>query len=234
MKKLLLIPILLFSLIQPSQLRAQELFINADFVSSFLWRGMKCSDTSFQPSMGIRGGGLEFMVWGSTDFNSYASDVDLFLSYELKNFRFELADYFSLGGPDDSFNYFDFKSNTTNHMFEASVGYIVNPEKFPLSMTWSTVFAGTDFCDSEDSSKRSYSSYLEFAYPFSYQNFDFCAEVGMTFWDGLYSDKANVVNIGLSMGKKVRITDKIVIPVSGKVVFNPYLQKSHFVFAINL
>ncbi|NDV80372.1 hypothetical protein [Bacteroides sp. 51] len=234
MKKLAFIPILLLLLIQPSQLRAQELFINADLVSSFLWRGIKYNDACLQPSMGIRGGGLQFMVWGSTDFNTYGSHVDLFLSYKLKNFRFEVADYFVLNNPDDSFNYFDYKANTTNHMFEANVTYTVDPKRFPLAIKWSTFFAGTDFYDSEDPGKRSYSSYLEFGYPFSYQNFDFRAEVGMTFWDGLYADKTNVVNLGLSMGKKVRITDKITIPVSGKLIFNPYLQKSHFVFAINL
>lgn len=234
MKKLLFIPIVLLLVIQSSHLRAQEFFINTDLVSSFVWRGIKYNDACLQPSMGVRAGGLQFMVWGSTDFNTYGSHVDLFLSYKLKNFKFEVADYFVLNDPDDSFNYFDYKSRTTNHMFEANVTYTVAPKSFPLAIKWSTFFAGADYNDSEDSNKRSYSSYLELGYPFSCKDFDFRAEVGMSFRDGLYSDKANVVNIGLSMGKKVRITDNIVIPISGKVIVNPYLQKTHFVFAVNL
>ena len=233
MKKLAFIPFFALLIILPSQLRAQEFFINADLVSSFIWRGIKYNDACLQPSMGIKAGGFKFMAWGSTDFNTYGSHVDFFADYTYKNIKFQVADYFVLNDPDDSFNYFDYNARKTNHMFEANVTYTLDPKRFPLAIKWSSFFAGADYYD-EDPSKRSYSSYLEFSYPFACKDYNFSAEVGMTFWEGLYADKMNVVNIGLSMAKKIKITDNIVIPVSGKLIFNPYLQKSHFVFAVNL
>ena len=230
MRKCVCFPLVLVCLLQFTPLRAQEFFINADAVSSFVWRGMKFNDACLQPSMGVNAGGFSFMAWGSTDFNTYGSHVDLFMSYNYKKFKFQVADYFVLNDPDDSFDYFDYKGRTTNHMFEANVTYTVS-ERFPLAVKWSTFFAGADYNDEDGG--RSYSSYLEFAYPFTYKGFDFRAEAGMTFWEGLYSDRLNVMNLGFSMGKKITVSDRITLPVSGKIILNPYEQKSHFVLCVS-
>ncbi len=230
MIKRLLLSLLFACAIQSVSLRAQDLFINADFVTSFIWRGMKCEDTCLQPTLGYTAKGFTFFAWGSTNFNTYGSHVDLFANYKYKGLKFEVADYFVLSGPDDQKNYFDYDARTTNHSFDGIVSYELSP-KCPLTFTWSTIFAGADYNNANG--KRSYSSYFEVAYPFSIKEFDLCAEVGMTPWEGMYANKANVVNIGLSAKRTIKINDLISFPVSGKLVFNPYEEKSYFVFGVH-
>ena len=48
-------PFILFLLLllYPFATYAQEVFINADFVSSHMWRGMKCGNATVQPALGL-------------------------------------------------------------------------------------------------------------------------------------------------------------------------------------
>ena len=50
--------VLAFALICPFLLYAQEVFINADFVSNYMWRGIKCGSASVQPTLGVTAGGF--------------------------------------------------------------------------------------------------------------------------------------------------------------------------------
>ena len=76
-------------------------------------------------------------------------------------------------------------------------------EKFPLSVSWYTTFAGNDY---RENGKRAWSSYCELSYPFHIKGVDFALEAGFTPWEGMYSDKFNVVNAGLSASKELKIT----------------------------
>ncbi|MDL2299465.1 hypothetical protein LJC21_02015 [Bacteroides sp. OttesenSCG-928-E20] len=230
MKRITLVPLLFLFLIQPFKLHAQEFFVNADLVSSFIWRGLKCGDICLQPSMGVNIGKFSFMAWGSTDLKTYDTHADLFLSYQHKGFKIQVADYF-VQPSDETFNYFHLKARTTNHMTEAIVSYKLS-EKLPLTLLWSSFFAGSDYNNADGG--RSYSSYLQASYPFSTLGFDFNAEIGMTPWEGMYSDGLNVVNIGLSMAKKIKITEKFSLPVSCKLVVNPSSEQTYVVFGLSL
>jgi len=209
-------------------LQAQEFFLNADLVNSYVWRGMKAADASIQPYMGVTMGGFTFYAWGTTDFHTDGSEIDLYLNYEYKGLKLELADYFTQ--EEDRLNYFNYRAHTSGHIFDASIGYTFS-EKVPVSLTWYTIFAGNDY---RENGKRAYSSYIELAYPFSAKGFDFQAEVGMTPWEGMYSDKLNVTNIGFSVAKEIKITDSFSLPISGKLIANPYEEQVYFVFGINL
>ncbi len=50
MKKL---AILAAFILCPFAIQAQEVFINADLVSSYIWRGMKNGNASVQPTLGV-------------------------------------------------------------------------------------------------------------------------------------------------------------------------------------
>lgn len=43
-------------------------FVTADFVSSYIWRGMDSGNASVQPSLGLNWKGLTVYAWGSTEF----------------------------------------------------------------------------------------------------------------------------------------------------------------------
>ena len=45
--------IFILLLLCPFIMQAQEVFVNADFVSNYIWRGMKCGNASVQPTLGV-------------------------------------------------------------------------------------------------------------------------------------------------------------------------------------
>jgi len=59
-------------------------------------------------------------------------------------------------------------------------------------------------------------------------------EVGGTPAEGAYSDGANIVNIGLSASRDIKISNQLSIPAFAKVVMNPYADKVYFVFGVSL
>ncbi|MFV0585845.1 MAG: hypothetical protein ACK5NR_01350, partial [Bacteroides reticulotermitis] len=91
-------------------------------------------------------------------------------------------------------------------------------------------FAGNDY---RENGKRAWSSYFELSYPFRVRDVDMNIEAGLTPWEGMYSDKFNVVNIGFSATKELKITSDFTLPVSGKLIANPYEEQVYFVFGIS-
>ena len=65
MKKQILLIAILFC---TAFAQAQEVFVTADFVSSYIWRGMDSGNASVQPSLGLNWKGLTVYAWGSTEF----------------------------------------------------------------------------------------------------------------------------------------------------------------------
>lgn len=226
MKKTL---IFLFAALCTISTYAQEVFISADLVSSYIWRGMKNGNASVQPTLGVEWKGFTLSAWGSTEFRDEHNEIDLALEYEYKNLRLCLNDYF-YQSEDEPFNYFHYSPRTSGHTFEAGAVYTVS-EKFPLTVGWYTTFAGNDY---RENGKRAWSSYCELSYPFSVKTVDMTIETGFTPWQGEYADKFNVVNIGLSATKELNITPNFKPSVFGKLIANPYENQLYFVFGISL
>ncbi len=226
MKKTITLIVILFCAISA---QAQDVFINADFVSSYIWRGIDSGNASVQPSLGVNWKGLTAYAWGSTEFRNKNNEIDLSLEYECKNLTLYANNYFTQT-EEEPFKYFNYNSHSTGHTFEIGAGYMLS-EKFPLSISWYTVFAGNDYRENE---KRAWSSYCEVSYPFSIKDVSMSIEAGFTPWDGMYSNKLNVVNVGLSATKELKITSTFSLPIFGKLITNPYEEQVYFVFGISL
>lgn len=226
MKKTITLLTILFCAIS---VQAQDVFINADFVSSYIWRGMDSGNACVQPSLGVNWKGLTVYAWGSTEFRNKNNEIDLSLEYECRNLTLYANNYFTQI-EDESFRYFDYSSHFTGHTFEIGAGYMLS-KKFPLSVSWYTVFAGNDYRENE---KRAWSSYCELSYPFNIKEVDLSVEAGFTPWEGMYSNKFNVVNVGLSATKELKITSGFSLPVFGKLIANPYEEQVYFVFGFSL
>ena len=78
-KRILLIALLFCSVLA----QAQDVFVTADFVSSYIWRGMDSGNASVQPSLGVNWKGLTAYVWGSTEFRHKNNEIDLSLESDL-------------------------------------------------------------------------------------------------------------------------------------------------------
>lgn len=211
-----------------------EATVSADVVSNYIWRGAKADDAALQPTLGIAYKGLSLSAWGSygmTGKPSTTEELDLTLGYAIGNFNVGVTDYWINGD-----KYFHYDANTTAHVFEANLGYDFG--KF--SVQWYTNFAGADSRNSKGD--RSYSSYIEFAAPFSLGGLDWEATVGMVPFaakDGFYDVNTDggfaVNNVALKACKELKISDTFSLPVFAQFAANPSTQKAFLVlgFTVN-
>ena len=134
---------------------------------------MDSGNASVQPSLGLNWKGLTVYAWGSTEFREKNNEIDLSLEYEYKNLTLYANNYFTQT-EEEPFKYFNYSSHSTGHTFEVGAGYMLS-EKFPLSVSWYTTFAGNDY---RENGKRAWSSYCELSYPFSVKDVNMSVEAG--------------------------------------------------------
>lgn len=227
-----------------TQVQAQEFKIQGDLVSSYVWRGFYQTGASFQPTLGFGIGNFSLTAWGSTDFDGTvasegmaAKEIDLTAAYTLgqSGFTLSLASLWWAG--QGAGKYFNFKSHETAHHFEAGLAYTLPMKKFPLSISWYTMFAGAD---KNEEGKQNYSSYVELNYPFSIKSVDLNATCGFLPYEagiGVYGISNNgfaVTNLALKATTDIKITDKFAIPVFAHAIWNPRMEDAHLVFGITL
>ncbi len=201
--------------------------VSADFVTSYVWRGNELSGVAIQPSLELDYQGLGLELWGSIEMigDKKYKEIQLSLSYNINKFKFVLDDIWCGRG-----NYFDYKSNSTNHLFQARVGYDFGP----VVVEWNTFFAGDDGRNKKG--KRAYSSYLETKVPFSLGGFNWTATMGVVpYATPLYRTKGfGVTNMGLQVGKDIKITNTFSLPIFINVVTNPYAKDAFVVVGFTL
>lgn len=213
------------SVVKKEEKAKVEGILQADFVSQYVWRGLKCGGVSVQPSLGIEYKGLSLSAWGSIGFNpTDTKELDLTLGYANYNFCVGITDYWF-----DTQSYFKYKANTTSHVFEAFVGYDF---KY-VSLTWYTNFAGNDGLNSKG--KRAYSSYFEINVPFTLATCDWnftvgCVPYATTFYN---ASTFAVTNVALSASKDIKIKN-FTLPLFASLIANPNEKSAAFVFGFTL
>lgn len=227
LKKTAMFVVAFFATCTLAKAQGVEVSAGGDIVSSYIWRGQYLGGVSVQPGASLSAGGFSLTAWGSVGFDNFdAKEFDFTIGYGIGGFSAAITDYwFTAIG--DGANYFDYGAHSTAHIFEATIGYDFGP----AAIVWNTNFSGSDYNADE---KRAYSTYIEASMPFKLGGLDLKAELGLTPWEGCYSNKLNVVNIGLTVGKEIRVTESFAIPAFTKITFNPYEEKCYFVFGVSL
>ncbi|HEX2920099.1 MAG TPA: hypothetical protein VHO50_02930 [Bacteroidales bacterium] len=192
--------------------------IRADLVSRYIWRGLPLSlSSNIQPSLVLTYGNFSFGGWGSYSLSSRYSEADLFLCYDLGLFTLGLNDYYSEEETDLSFNDYSDFSNDTPHSIEGTLTFN-GTESFPLSFTLGTFVYGADK-DFDDNNY--YSTYLEVSYSASINDTDLNFFLGGTPAEGYYSDKAAIVNLGITASHNLKISESFSLPVGTSFILNP-------------
>ena len=211
-----------------------ETTISGDIVSSYIWRGQDLGNVSLQPTLGIGYKGLSLTAWGSVGLTNSddTKEFDLTLAYSIGGFNIGITDYWFNAGLDPDNRYFMYNAHSTNHVFEANIGYDFGF----ASLQWYTNFAGNDGVN--ESGKRAYSSYVEASVPFKLATVDWTATVGVipyatTFYNE-WTSGFSVTNLALKATKDIKITDSFSIPIFGQVVANPRTQKAYLVLGFTL
>jgi hypothetical protein len=186
-----------------------------DLYSSFVWRGVRYSGPSIQPTLEYTTGHFTIGSWGSAGFDGFM-ETDLYLSYNFDvGVSIGICDYYYPGTP-----FFDFSKKTGAHGFEAGLKY----ETGGLSLEGNYIFneagkAGTAGGD----------MYFEVSYSFRHANLFMGAGNGWHTPDG----KFGLVNIGISSHKTLQITESFSIPVIGSVILNPTTEQVYIVGGIS-
>jgi hypothetical protein len=240
MKKIFFVMMLLFSTTVWAEGDGKSDFsVNADFVSSYLWRGSLLSGTSIQPEMGLSHGNFKIGAWGSVDLGGwYYKEVDLFANYSFENLTVGLFNYWV--GMEGDYHYFDL-TKTTRHQLELNLSYTI--ENSPFTLGWNTIIAGDDkFMNNKGKEKRAFSTYIEVSYAFSVKDVNLEIAVGASpwkssvmynpVWDGGRTDGFAVVNTSLTASKDIKISDKYSLGIVGQFAVNPAKEDAFFVFGI--
>jgi hypothetical protein len=205
-----------------------EITPGADLVSSYVWRGLYQTSTSFQPGLTIGYGGLSLGAWGSTDFFSDFKELDLTLGYEASGFNIGVTDYWWTG---EGSKYGNYKSN---HGFEGTIGYNFG-ESFPLSLAWSTFFAGglDKGYNDEGKEEQKYSTYISAGYDLNVKGVAVTASIGVSPWEGLYTDGFAISTISLKATKEIKFSDSFSLPVFAETIVAPNQDNVFLVFGIS-
>ena len=211
----------------------------ADFVSSYMWRGVATAGASIQPAVDLTAGGFSIGAWGSVEVAGFGyKEVDLAIGYSIGGFSIGLTDYWWDG--EGAFNYFKFKEDQHSHLLEVNLEYELESG---LSFSWNTMVAGTgDKYLAETDTKRAYSTYVEADYSFDVKDVSLTAALGFNPWKsnvlytGAYpyaTDELAVTNISLIASKSISVTDRFSLPVFGQLAFNPATEDVFLVFGIS-
>jgi len=207
------------------------LTISAEFVSSYVWRGMYSDGSqqpNFQPFVSYSIGNFYVGSFMSTNLSGQYRELDFSAGYAFGDFKVNVYDYFW-----GSNSYFDYSSDSTQHLIEAELVY--QPEAFPLRFSAGSMVYGGDkkaaFDTTEvDKNKNNFSTYLELGYTFDLKGNSLYAFVGATPMVGLYSTtKAGIINFGCTASKTVEVTKTFSLPVRTSISFNP-IAKNFFCF----
>ena len=196
----------------------------ADVVSTYTWRGLDQSGAAVQPAIGISAAGFSLSAWGSMPFDmaSGLKEIDFTLGYSAGGFSVSVTDYWWSG---EATPYF----GEDTHYYEAMLGYTFG-EKFPLSVSWSTMFAGADKLADGD---QAYSTYIQLAYPFEVYTVDCTASLGITPWKGMYADGFDVATIGFRASKDFLQSEKISLPLFVEVIAAPAMKDVHLLAGVS-
>lgn len=189
-----------------------EFDITVDLYSNYVWRGTRYGQgPHVQPSVKFLAGGLTMGVWGSFDFNGYA-EADPYISYSFPfGLTVGMTDYYY---PDLPF--FETSASEGSHAFELNGGYTTGG----LSLSANYIFneAGGAGSAGDD-------LYFQIGYTFSAFNVFAGAGNGWHTSDGEFS----ICNIGIGTVKKIEITDKFSLPLTGQVILNPEREQFNLV-----
>jgi len=205
--------------IQPDTAKAQEISVNADLYSTYVFRGVAFSGPSIQPSVEFTAGGFTLGAWGSQGIDGSAAagslgfqEMDLFAEYAFDfGLSIGLTDYYYPGTP-----YLEGDS----HAFEVNVGY----EFADFSLSANVILNEAEGAGSEGSDL-----YFEAGYSIGAADLFVGAGDGWHTSDGEFA----FVNVGIGTSKDIVITDTFSIPMSGAVIFNPDSEQFYIVVGVS-
>ncbi|MGD8780789.1 MAG: hypothetical protein PVH88_17725 [Ignavibacteria bacterium] len=192
--------------------------VGTDIYTQYIWRGVKYgSGPAVQPWVDFTEGVFSAGAWGSVTYGDDFQEMDLYASVSTDiGLTIGVYDYYYPGT-----DWFDLSDTAGAHGIELNLGYEI--EGLSLSANYIVNEAPGAGTVGDD-------KYFEVGY--SFPNFSVFFGIG----DGWHSSdtEMQVVNVGLSTSKEVKISDELTIPVSGAIVLNPDAEQFFVVVGFSL
>jgi hypothetical protein len=213
--------------------------LGGDFFSRYVWRGMDIGNApSIQPSLSLGYAGFELGFWGAYAFSNNAANLDeadIWLSWTHKvpdvvTVTALVTDYyhphggiqlFSLGNYDDP-------DGPGAHTLEVGLQFW-GPESFPIGVSgYINVY--------NDGGNN---NYFQVDYIATVENTKLNFFVGgstgrktnPTYYG---TDDLEVINMGITALKEIKMTDKFSMPISVTFAVNPNIEMSYLVLGLSL
>jgi hypothetical protein len=231
---IIMLPIMVLTTTAATGQDTLETSAGADIVSKYVWRGVdQGAGASIQPAWGLSYKGFSLGAWGSVSVaNPGPYEFDLSLGYAIGGFSIGVTDYYWNGAGNSFFAY-----HADNHLIEGNLAFSFG-EKFPLTLSWNTFFAGN--MDKDADGKQQYSTYIEAAYDFSLGGLDCTAAIGAAPWDSFAwlvpaNEKTGfqISAISLTGSKKLDITPTFSVPLFVQCIFSPATDAAHLVIGFS-
>lgn len=210
-----------------------EFSVNADVVSSYVWRGMYQSSFAVQPCIEMTAGNFTLGSWGSASFQAEETrELDFYASFQAKAFSIGITDYFCTPSWDDHSYFADH-----SHVLEANLGWDFAEccEKFALSISANINFLNDKKITEEGKEKEEFSTYVELGYPIESKYVNWDLSLGACFNESAFYgvDKFSVINIGVKASKDIEITEKFKLPMFAQMILNPREERAHLVVGLS-
>jgi uncharacterized protein (TIGR02001 family) len=195
-----------------TSVRAQEWDIGIDFVSSFIWRGMKIgSGPAIQPVIEYTIGNFTVGSWGSCNLSEdEALETDIYSSFQFdinENSFLELllTDYYYPGT-----SFFESSSHFIEPMLSIGIGNFCLKGAYMINNGTGDIYTEAGITAG---------------------NVNLLLGAG----DGMYTanGRFNLCNISIGTSKNLQICDTFSLPVSGSVVLNPSSEQLYIVAGIS-
>lgn len=206
--------------------------MDVSVVSQHLWRGTaKGAAPAVKPGVKVNifeglsvAGGAVYSMDQSYD------EVDLSMSYKISDIQISLSDYYS---PDErgyeATRIFNYDEESTDHYVDLELDY--QPfQHTPIGFKMATALWGNRF---NQYGENRYSTYLETNYQFKQPDYLLDFFFGVSPGNSLYSEKFNVVNMGMTFQKMFEYSNEKSFPIAASIVGNPAQKQLHVSFALS-
>ncbi len=244
-KQILLIALVASVVLVAGQASAEcklDVDAGADLVNRYVWRGLDFGDApAIQPWLNFNLGGLDAGFWASyaTSNNNWAAspfaEIDAYISYtyQIPNsvaLTAIVTDYYFPSAGPDYLNYdnYDNEDGPGAHVIELGFG-IAGPESIPLT------FYGFVNVHNDEGNNM----YFQLNYATAVK------DVGLDFFIGVApgsedtpdyygTDDLEVINLGVTASKELKISEQYNLPLFVSYTLNPELEQAYLLFGMSL
>lgn len=202
----------------------------ADLLSRHYWRGFAFGTSPcIEPQVTFYSGKFSFDLWAANTIDESYTEIDLIPTFTTGNFTFSLYDYYN-PVPGQVNRFFDFSKDGNRHSVELTAKYN-GKGKFPLSWMVGTFLLGDRHPANRD---PMFSTYLQGGYPFQWCGAHLEVSAGLSPWESYYSERFALVHAGISVADRIRVGERLFIPLKMAFNTNPSRSQAYAIFSIGI